>query len=158
MKDNSFETKLKRGLVCERLLDVFFAPHYDIRTVSRLQERAGIDRVFVGPAGEFAVEYKADWLASESGRFFIETHVDFERKKPGWSYTSQADVIVLLAPQRGVYFWLKTDLLRAVVDDWSERHPERFAPNLYYTTRGVIVPFSEINQVATRSGNIGESL
>ena len=93
-----FAAQLQQGESYEAQIDAFFRSKFNVQisAVDRTSQRRGIDRVWfdVNDDRTWTVEYKADSLAGKTGNAFIETiSVDTEQR-PGWAYSSQAQMLV----------------------------------------------------------------
>jgi hypothetical protein len=146
-----FATQLSKGEAAERLLDAHFATWFAITPASADEQRRGMDRWWTGrkTGQRFAVEYKTDYRAAQTGNVFIET-VSVDGAKPGWAFTSQARWLIYFTPGFGgeqVYMVVLEDL-RTKLREWRERWPEKTVQNQGYTSRGVIVPLREMERVA----------
>lgn len=151
VQEYNFKDQLERGKRAEGFLDHYFARWYHVQSVALDTElRCGYDRLFVGKAdGETRrVEYKADWTAAETGNAFIETISIYEQRKPGWIYTSQADVLVYYIPPKGEIHMLALPVLRLIFPSWKLRYKEAPAPNEQYKTYGVLVPLAQLTRFA----------
>lgn len=142
---HSFAEKLAQGQEIERQLDDIFAQRYMVREATRQQQRQGIDRLMADADGnQFAMEYKADWRAADTGNAFIETISVDTVGKPGWARTSKADWLVYAIPPLGIAYGIPMSAVRAMVPAWAARYPIRPALNSAYSTHGICVPVSEL--------------
>lgn len=142
---HSFAKKLAEGEAVERQLDDIFAQDYIVRPATREQQRQGIDRLMADRDGnQFALEYKADWRAAETGNAFIETISVDTTGKPGWARTSMADWLVYAIPPRGIAYGVRMERIRVMVPTWAARYSIRPALNSAYSTHGICVPVSEL--------------
>jgi hypothetical protein len=149
---HTFAAQYEQGKQAEQLLDRHFARWYKIQTIPLSTERAeGYDRLYIRRHDRqpFKVEYKTDWVAAETGNVFIETISVYEERKPGWMYTSQADVLIYFIPPRGEIHIVKMPLLRMIFPSWKTRYKETFAMNEGYRTYGVLVPLKQFTRFAT---------
>lgn len=94
-----FKEQLEIGEQGEGKLDDYFAKFYDIHVVPMSLQKLGVDRIFIArkDGSRFTVEYKTDFRSIETGNIFLEFEVN---KKPGWVYTSVAQVLVYYAPPK----------------------------------------------------------
>jgi hypothetical protein len=145
-------TQLARGESAEAWLDRYFTLRCDIQLASRAQQRQGIDRLFTHRITglTYTVEYKTDWTAARTGNAFIETvSVDTE-KIAGWAYTSQAEWLVYFIPGRATIYLIAFAALRAQLPRWLVTCPAAPPiPNRSYHTLGILVPLSQLAQVAS---------
>lgn len=142
---HSFAEKLAQGEAVERQLDAIFEQRYIVRLATRAQQRQGIDRLMADRDGnQFAMEYKADWRAAETGNAFIETVSVDTAGKPGWARTSKADWLVYAIPPHGIAYGIPMSVVRAMVPEWAARYPTRPARNSAYSTHGICVPVPEL--------------
>jgi hypothetical protein len=155
--EHIFQDQLHEGKRAEHFLDIYFARWFHIHPVSLDTElRDGYDRVFQrrNNAERLKIEYKADWQASDTGNAFIETISVYEERKPGWAYTSQADMLIYFVPPRGAVYMLPLSAIRFMLASWKLRYREVPAPNQGYKTYGILVPllqfgrFGNVRQVA----------
>lgn len=144
---HEFGESFKRGQVHEADLDAYFGLTYFIEPATREQQRMGIDRIFTSVAGmSFSVEYKADVRAAETGNVAVETASVAEQDKPGWVYTSLAQVIVYYVPPHGYALWCDAMDLKRHASLWAQMYGVRDVPNRDYTTQIVAVPMAEFQQ------------
>ena len=146
-----FREQLGIGEKYEKQLDAYFSHWAAICHATRRQQRAGIDRVFVAPGGnEVRVEYKTDLRASQTGNAFIETVSvsNASTRKPGWAYTSQADVIIYYIPGDLLAYVLRPSAIRNQLERWSQKYREVAVQNHGYATRGLLVPLAELEEIA----------
>ena len=157
-----FATQLAKGKEVERKLDLFFADQFDrIEEVTMLYERKGIDRVYWKDGRSWDVEYKADFKAHATGNFFAETVAygtyedgQFKTGKPGWVFTSQADILiyVVMSPKEeeglGTAYLARPRDLRAWMDAWAERYRSVQVRNNGFQGRGLLVPLRELEKVS----------
>lgn len=155
-----FKTQLAIGSEGERRLDEFFADWFVITPASEDEQRMGIDRWFVrrqsskdGPAGErFAVEYKTDHRAHESGNAFVETVsvAGTQHGKEGWVYSSRARWLIYYVPGEGaeMAYIVPFAKLRAELPRLRRHYPEVPVQNKGYLTLGLVVPLLEFECIA----------
>jgi len=142
-----FEEQLKKGKEKELFLDNYFSQWYSISGVSRLHEKAGIDRIFHDNGGRvFTVEYKSDNITHKTGNFFVETLSVKEENKLGWAYTSQSQLILYFVPEWKTVYVIDTVRLKKLLLSWIKIYPEKNVSNKGYTTVGIPVPKSEFKK------------
>lgn len=148
---HNFGSKYREGVLHEREIDSQFHDRFEISAVPRFMQRLGVDRIWKNrESGEtFTVEYKADEVASRTGNVFIETTSIDTEKKPGWAYTSTAQILVYYIPGDAIYL-ASTLRLRRVIKDWVRRYPTGRANNGTYFSQGILVPTSVFARIATR--------
>lgn len=150
---HAFDTSFKRGELVEGALDEHFSESFFIRKATAAEQRTGIDRVFTDEEDiSFAVEYKADWRATETGNVFVETISVDTQRVDGWAYTSQADWLVYAFPQERRYVLLRFAELRAKLPEWLRTFPRGKARNATYHTHGVLVPVVVFETLAHHEG------
>lgn len=150
MTVHKFNAKLKQGEAVERELDDYFVTEYEIEHATREEQRRGIDRYFTHRAtGERrAVDYKADWRAHQTGNAFIETVSVDTVAKAGWAVASESEVILYYLPQTRVLYVVFLAQLRRWLPLWMELFPAAKAQNEGYSTHGVLIPISELEDIA----------
>lgn len=145
-----FTEQLSKGEQAEKQLDEHFATWFTIHPVTRAQQRMGIDRMYTHKRDGWTIpiEYKTDWTAGKTGNAFVETiSVDTE-KKPGWAYTSRADVLIYFIPKDLLAYWIRFVDLRKELPRWCADFPMRKIPNKGYHTHGRLVPLDEFEKLA----------
>ena len=150
MREHNFRAKLEEGEGYEGLLDIFFGQTFQITRADDWQ-RYGIDRFFQSGKWNWAVEYKADSRAAQTGNVFIETvSVDTNGDKqgtPGWAKTSQAHLLVYYIPPAGRIFFTQMARIKALVSKWERAYELVPARNdAGYYTWGLKVPISEFKK------------
>lgn len=156
-----FEHQLADGEAGEAFLDEFFRQRgHAVRPASREEQRQGIDRFIVTPAGrEMKVEYKTDHVAARTGNAFVETVSVDTAGKMGWALTSQADYLVYFIPDRMIVV-LPLRSLRWALPGWMREYPARSAANNGYLTHGLLVPLGALLEYAVQTfhlnGEAGE--
>lgn len=142
---HDFDTSFALSKGDEAEVDAYFGRWFSIEQATREQERCGIDRIWTDRKGRvFAVEYKADRRAAETGNLFIETESVDTARTPGWALTCQAQLVVVYVPGRREVFVLDTLRLKAALPDWMERFPRVEAVNRGYSTWGHAVPMDVV--------------
>lgn len=147
-----FDEQLERGEQGEALLDRHFSRWFRIARATPGEQRQGIDRWFYAlhRPSSFAVEYKTDWTAAQTGNAFIETISVDTRDRDGWAYTSAADVLLYYVPGRSCIYVLTLTALRFRLPFWQQQYPVREIPNSGYHTHGLLVPLTELEGCAQR--------
>ncbi len=143
-----FDDKLKEGEGYERLLDKHFANKgYDVSPVTMGEQKRGIDRYWTASDGmRWAVEYKADSTAHETGNMFLETvSVDTE-SSPGWLLKSFAQLLVYyIPPAEGGYILEMAPLKRLLRSRMEDDDCEvKKVQNQEYLTHGIPVPIDDV--------------
>lgn len=137
--------QLARGEEAELRLDRHFADRFEICTVTRKQQRQGIDRIFVQHKSQrrYLIEYKTDWTAGRTGNVFIETVSVDTKSIPGWAYSSQSDWLIYYIPKQQRAFILSFVTLRSLLPAWIQKYKAAPPiPNRGYNTLGILVPLS----------------
>jgi hypothetical protein len=149
-KQHDFNASYAAGIVGETFLDDLFAKNYEVKQVSREDQRKGIDRYFTNRKNNktFSVEYKTDYRAAETGNAFIETVSVDSAGKVGWAEKSQAKYLVYYIPQLNTIYCLELSAIREQLTRWTETYPTRTARNDGYSTHGVLVPLDELRTAA----------
>lgn len=146
----AFDEQLVVGATGEQRLDTAFGQWYDIAPATQAEQRQGIDRIYLRrkDGARFRVEYKTDHTAARTGNAFVETISVDTTNKPGWAYTSQADVLLYYIPgDELVYVW-RLSKLRRHLERWQTTYATRRIPNKGYATHGILVPLSEFERHA----------
>lgn len=160
-----FRTQLKKGVNHEAYLDGLFSEHFEIFHASDAQQRQGIDREFYrvedGVTKRYTVEYKADERAGQTGNAFIETisvkppsNQAWRPTKPGWAYTSTADILIYYNPGDRLIYIIQFAKLRRMLPSWENQFREVAVPNKDYTTHGLLVPLAELEKIAEQVINL----
>lgn len=142
MTTYQFDAQFQKGQAAETFLDNFFAERFTIQSATREEQRQGIDRHYTNKTtgAAFSVEYKTDWLASQTHNVFIETVSVDTANKPGWIYTSQAYRLFYYIPGDDLIYILRMMALRKLFEKWVTQYPARKVRNKGYFTHGVCVP------------------
>jgi hypothetical protein len=82
------------------------------------QQRRGIDKVITLADRTLTVDEKVDMYVRPT--IFLEFWSNFERRKKGWFFTSEADYTLYVYPDGGA-FWIP---MPAVRQAWTEHAPE----------------------------------
>lgn len=146
------ERQLRQGETAERFLDSYFRDEFDIRPVSREQQRQGIDRIFTRrkDGQELKIEYKADKRAAQTGNAFVETISVDTTGKQGWAFTCQADFLLYYVVGVGPLYILRPGDIKKRVAQWQRKYPARHIPNDGYHTVGLLVPLDEFERIAVQ--------
>lgn len=139
---HEFGPSLERGQKFEEKLDEYFSKEFQIFKVDMNLQRLGVDRIFVrySDGARFTMEYKTDERTADTNNVFIETvSVDTE-KKPGWAFTSVAQLIVYFIPQWHKIYLANTMVIRKRLAKWRGLYKEKPAQNDGYLTMGLCVP------------------
>lgn len=143
---------MAQGEQGEAFLDRHFSRWFRIIRATSDEQRQGIDRWFhaLRRPHSFAVEYKTDWTAAQTGNAFIETISVDTRERDGWAYTSAADLLLYYVPGRARIYVLTLTALRFRLPFWQQQYPVREIPNSGYHTHGLLVPLDELARCAFR--------
>lgn len=136
-----FQEQLDIGERGEKRLDKFFSRFYKIDPVPMDLQRLGVDRVFNNNGIRFTVEYKTDLKACTTGNFFLETEVD---GKPGWLYSSVAQVVVYYIPPTA-YVLNLVALRQDVNNGFLTGEESKPIPNKGYEAKGILVSVKKVN-------------
>jgi hypothetical protein len=140
-----FRDQFDQGKRAEDFLDHYFARWFHIQPVALETELSeGYDRIYTRKIDgeQLRIEYKADYQAAESKNAFIETISVYEDRKPGWAYTSQADMLIYYVPPLGTIHMIPLGAIRIMLPGWKLRFREVHAPNEGYRTYGLLVPLA----------------
>jgi len=147
-----FDESLRRGEFHAQYLDFYFGPEFVIREATRSEDRRGIDRWFAHRlTGEmYAIQYKADERASETGNAFVEVvSVDVDNVD-GWAYTTEADFILYYLPCDGKIYVIRPRDVMRFAKEWRGQYPIRQAKNDGYSTHGICVPLAVFGKCALK--------
>lgn len=150
MTTYSFRTQLANGAQGEARLDTWFGHWFTIRHATDAEQHRGIDRIFTRDGHTYAVEYKTDSRASSTGNAFVETVSVDTTGKPGWAYSSEADVLCYYVPVSEVIYIIDMRKLRHHLPQWQRQYQARKIPNDGYYTHGLLVPLDEFERIAQR--------
>lgn len=149
-----FSKQLRIGKKGEGMLDDHFSKWYEIEPATRKQERRGIDRIFTRRSNgrRYAIEYKCDKTAAQTGNAFVETVSVDSAGKPGWALTCSADFIIYYIVGRGPAYVIRPKEIKRRVKRWGRQYPKRAIPNKKngqrYNTIGLLVPLFEFERIA----------
>lgn len=145
-KTYNFKDQLAVGDQGEQVLDSYFlSKGYDISEVDKEQQRRGIDRIMINPAGELlSIEYKTDAITARTGNVFIETISSTRSGALGWAMKTHADYVIYYVPNYGKALVLKPDYLRNKVPFWIFEYKQRPVKNPSYMSWGIPVPWVDL--------------
>jgi hypothetical protein len=154
----TFDGQLGAGKDGEARLDRYFERWYIVLNVPLVAERLfGIDRVFIrrdnGQLRTF--EYKTD--SHTTGNVFIETVSVDTNGAPGWAFKTRANAVVYYLTALGVAYAIHPDKIRAALPVWQQRYREISIPNKGYHTRGIAVPFAELERIGAQRFRIEDN-
>lgn len=142
-QEYQFEQQLSVGVMHESEIDKFAVCilNVKIRPATPEQQRMGIDRIWVRRDGrQQSVEYKADIAAARTGNLFIETVSVDAAERPGWAYTSLAQLLVQYVPGLAQVIISRMMTVKGQLPGWLASYPLQPVPNDGYNTIGVLVP------------------
>jgi len=148
-----FETQLTVGESYEKLLDRYFSQFFRVSIVPLTVQKLGVDRIFIfkgSPKRRFTVEYKADIRAAETKRIFVEIESNSNTGKPGWAYSSVAQMLVYYIPPLKRAAIVNMLTLREAVPNWLKQYDKKICRNRTYHSTGVVVPLHELKAIASR--------
>lgn len=155
---HDFEEKLAEGAKGEEIAFGFLSRWGDVAYVTEPSEqRRGFDLVLVPKKddgrGAITFEVKIDYAAEKTGNVYLETASVVTHdgvKKPGWIFTSEADRLITIIPQGGLYNLYIFDL--AVLRRWVENNwpglRTASAKNEAYYSQGLLAPIGDIAPLA----------
>lgn len=145
----TFHDQLAHGQRGEDALDRWVHQRFGTapQPVELAQQRQGIDR----QVGELTVEYKTDSQGHRTGNGFIETISVDRTGKPGWLWTTQADWVIYWLPGDGRGWLLSPLAMRERAWEWTRRFRIKVSSNPSYHSYGLLVPLSELDEVATET-------
>lgn len=157
-KVHKFSDKLAQERIQSAILDKNFEKQHFILPTPLELDKKGIDRVFVSRETyePMTVEYKNDFRASETGNAFIEVcsvHKE-ECEKLGWAHTCNAEFLVYHVVGDATAYIVDTQLLAQKVDAWRKLYREAKSFNPGYHSVGILVPLSEIKDIALVAASI----
>lgn len=152
MTIHHFKDKLAEGQTIEARLDRYFEKNYEVLHATPAGQRAGIDRYFCDrdTGARASVDYKADFRAVQTGNAFIEMVSVDTNGKPGWAVASQAMWVLYFLPQTGKLYVLRMETLREKIPLWSTWYRVADAQNDSYKTSGLLVPLTELDDIASK--------
>lgn len=138
-------------------IDAAFEPWWEVERVGRPFERAGLDRIWThrDTGRRLGVEYKSDTMAHRTKHVFVETVSVAEAGKPGWGYTSCAQLLVYYVVEGQYAFLLRMHELERRLEVWETFKQSRDTSTVdegsgeRYTTRGLLVPLMEFRAAAS---------
>jgi hypothetical protein len=148
---HTFAAQLAEGQEGEAIIDRWLAARYsDIEPAVMKDQRRGIDRWATDTDGQrVGIEIKSDGQGHRTGNVFVETISVDRTGKPGWAFTSQADVLIYWLRKNGTGWLLDPATVRAKVWHWTRAYPVKTASNRDYHSYGVLVPTTEFDAIAT---------
>lgn len=155
-KVHDFRASLRRGQAMEREVK-FLLEELGFRTYPATKEEqlAGIDmtirvRKDSLPGCMRSLEVKFDERAEETGNIFVELYSNEQSRRKGWAYTSTADVLLVVVPEKGHQhlFFIRPPALRAALPAWRAEYREARAQNATFNSLGVLVPLHELDRIA----------
>lgn len=139
-----FNGQLEKGEGFEDVLDRYFSKRYKVEKVSMSAQKSGIDRVFTHPEKfRYSVEYKADEITHRTGNVFIETVSVDTHDKPGWGYSSCAQMLIYYPVGTNTAYGIPMLTLKNLLVEWKKKYKERPVANNGYKTYGIPVPLGE---------------
>lgn len=153
----SFQGQLNRGENYECVLDEYFSKKLKVEKVSMSAQKSGIDRVFTTCGKSkyrYSVEYKSDELTKKTGNVFIETVSVDKDEKPGWAYSSCAQMLIYYTVGMNKVYAIPMLTLKNLVPLWVEKYEEKPVQNNGYKTYGVAVPLGEFAAVCVEYSGI----
>jgi len=146
----TFSEQLAKGEGYETVLDKYYGQWFSIQSVSMSAQKMGIDKVYTNIMNgcKYTIEYKADEKTAKTNNVFVETVSVDTTNKPGWAYTSCAQILVYYLPQMGIAVRHTMTNIKALLKDWLKKYPKVPCQNNGYKTWGVLVPLSEFEKFA----------
>lgn len=150
MIEYTFREQIDKGKQAEARLDEWFSTWYEIKQIPLEVERVEhFDRIFIRDGQEMRVEYKTDFQAHQTGNAFIETYSNIETNKPGWIYSSQADILVYFIPEAKSILIVRMMLIRMCIRHYLKVYRKRKCKNVNpngsnYHSEGVLVPIRNL--------------
>jgi hypothetical protein len=138
-----FGKQYRVGAIGAQMLDGYFQKLYRLLPATMQEEENGIDRVgFREDGTQVFLEYKTDVKADYSGRAFIEVvaYAHDLGQRPGWAYTTQADIIVYFLPFSNRLFLLRSRRLRSRMALYEAQYERVQVANAGWKTTGLLVP------------------
>jgi hypothetical protein len=146
-----FEEQLTKGEKREKELDEFFSRVFVIDKVDMSSQKAGIDRIWTDPKGyRYSVEYKSDEKTAFTGNAFVETISVDRSGKPGWAYSSCAQVLVYYVPSWHKAYCITMLTIKHKLQEWCNTYSTAPALNREYNTVGLLIPMSEFEKYCFR--------
>lgn len=143
----------KSGEEVANFLDGYFRSHgWQIRPTTRHEERdlcLGDRHFYWREYSQWWVEYKSGIQTFYTGNVFLETISVDTQNKPGWVYTSQADILLYAAILNRKILLLKPRMLREKLNSLKSQFREAATnkqQNEGYNTHGLLVPLAYAEQ------------
>lgn len=146
-----FAAQLAIGQAAELLLDEELRKRgFTVRPATREEQRLGIDRWANRPpmTQTYAIEYKEDRRAHQTGNAFVEILSVDTVGRLGWAYTSTAHYLLYYIAVDELVYVLKMTSIRETVEMWERQYRTVKVQNDGYCTHGVLVPLWEFEALA----------
>jgi len=148
MTTYEFDRQFQIGNAAEGRLDRHFRNRgYTILNATRSEQRRGIDRFIQHSGRRKAVEYKADYTATRTGKAFIETVSMDKFNKRGWIFTSQAYYLFYFLPLDDLCYILTLTKMRNQLERWLKECQLRSIANKGYNTIGLLVDLGDLERI-----------
>lgn len=137
-----FKDKLEEGEKYEKELDAYYSKWFKVEAVDLSTQKMGIDRIFTNQTDgtRWTIEYKSDTVASSTGNAFIETISVNTTNKPGWAYSSCAQLLFYYLPMEGKVARLTMYAIKNLIREWLNKYPIKPCHNESYQSFGICVP------------------
>lgn len=151
----NFKRALAVGQRMEAFIDQQLMHWYEkiVAAKSIAIQRMGIDRFAQDKVGNwFALEYKADFKAAKTEKFFLELEIvpDQGNVKPGWVKKLNSLVLVICVPTMGRTFFFESLRVKHAVNFWCQQQTFRQfgVQNNGYSGLGIAVPIQVLQEAA----------
>lgn len=154
LTEHKWNDSFTRGRMFEEhFREIFQAKGMMVIAVAKDLQDLGIDFLMTGRSGKrMSVELKSDERATETGNAFLElvsmSSSDGWPDKPGWMYTSIAQVLAYYLPLDGRVLFLDMADLKLSLGDFVGRYSIRHTSNGWYRSKGVVMPLKDLERRA----------
>lgn len=146
-----FDTQLEIGQAVEARLMTHFRQFGEVRRADWSEQHRGIDFF----CGTLSFEVKADSKTPDTGNVFVETVSVDTAGKPGWAYTSEADVLLYAVPAWQQTLAIEVARLRQHLPAWQGQYRSGTCRNARYRSVGLLIPYDSLRRIALDELTIG---
>ena len=148
MNEYAFNTQLKIGEKYESVLDKYFSRFFVISEAPIELQKLGVDRIFTNRQNGkvTSVEYKTDFKTDKTGNVFLETVSMDINEKPGWAFTSIAQVLMYYVPGLNTVFIADMLEIKSNIDRYISECGTLSVNNGWYKAAGVALPLDHFRE------------
>jgi hypothetical protein len=104
-----------------------------------------------------SIEVKGERNAAKYGNIFVEVVADNTHGRPGWAYTSTADLLLHLEPISGRWRLVPMAEVRRLLPEWERHYGRRKGSvnafgSVPFRSEGICVPLAELERHAIATG------